>query len=59
MGIVYYLLGEIEKAAHHHDKGIDQIIDKNEQLLKDNTIEALRGTIKKNPLSTNQLDRNF
>ena len=51
LGIVKYLLGEIAQAAYYHDKGIDLVIDKNEQLSKDNCIEALKINYKKNPLA--------
>lgn len=36
IGVVYYLLGEINKAAYYHDKGIDGILSKNEKLIKQN-----------------------
>jgi tetratricopeptide (TPR) repeat protein len=59
LGIIHYLLGEIEKAAFYHDKGIDLVTDKNEQLSKDNCIEAMKTLYVKNNLASSQVSREF
>jgi tetratricopeptide (TPR) repeat protein len=59
LGITHYLLGEIEKAAFYHDKGIDLVTDKNEQLSKDNCIEAMKSLYVKNNLASSQVSREF